>query len=184
MDRDLVVRAQQGDREAFADLARACGDQLYGLAQRILRDVDRAEDATQHTLEIAWRDLPRLRDPDRFDAWIRRILVHASYTESAQARRWSASVRVLTVEPSSPNEDELTVDDRDQLERGFRRLTPDQRALLALHHYIGLPLAEIADTLGVPAGTVRSRLHYAHQAMRAALEADERNVAVAGGRLR
>ena len=181
MDRDLVEQAQQGDREAFADLARACGDQLFGLAKRILRDIDRAEDATQRTLEIAWRDLPRLRDPDRFEAWIRRILVHSCYTESTSARRWSANVRVLTVEPAAPNDDELTIDDRDQLERGFQRLTPDQRALLALHHYIGLSSQEIAETLGVPAGTVRSRLHYAHLAMRAALEADERGVAVAGG---
>jgi RNA polymerase sigma-70 factor (ECF subfamily) len=184
MDRELVERAQHGDREAFADLARAQADRLYGLAQRILRDADRAEDATQQTLEIAWRDLPRLRDPDRFGPWLNRILVHACYQEAARARRWSANVRVLTVEPAAPDDDELTIDDRDQLERGFRRLSPDHRALLALHHYLGLSLHEIAETLGIPAGTARSRLHYAHRAMRAALEAEERGVAVAGGRAR
>jgi RNA polymerase sigma-70 factor, ECF subfamily len=184
MDRDLVERAQHGDREAFADLAHVCADRLFGLAKRILRDVDRAEDATQQTLEIAWRELPRLRDPDRFDQWINRILVYTCYTEAVRARRWSASVRVLTVEPAAPSDDELTVDDRDQLERGFRRLPPEQRALLALHHYVGLSSPEIAETLGIPAGTVRSRLHYAHEAMRAALEAEERSVAVAGGRFR
>jgi RNA polymerase sigma-70 factor, ECF subfamily len=184
MDRELVERAQHGDREAFADLARAQADRLYGLAQRILRDADRAEDATQQTLEIAWRDLPRLRDPDRFGPWLNRILVHACYSEAARARRWSANVRVLTVEPVAPDDDELTIDDRDQLERGFRRLSPDHRALLALHHYLGLSLQEIAETLGIPAGTARSRLHYAHRAMRAALEAEERSVAVAGGRAR
>jgi len=184
MDRELVERAQHGDREAFADLARAQADRLYGLAQRILRDADRAEDATQQTLEIAWRDLPRLRDPDRFGPWLNRILVHACYAESARARRWSTNVRILTVEPAAPEIDELTIADRDQLERGFRRLSPEQRALLALHHYLGLSMAEIADTLSIPAGTARSRLHYAHRAMRAALEADERSVAVAGGRAR
>jgi RNA polymerase sigma-70 factor (ECF subfamily) len=184
MDRELVERAQHGDREAFADLARAQADRLYGLAQRILRDADRAEDATQQTLEIAWRDLPRLRDPDRFGPWLNRILVNACYAESTRARRWSANVRVLTVEPAAPADDELTVDDRDQLERGFRRLSPEHRSLLALHHYLGLSLEEIADTLGIPSGTARSRLHYAHRAMRAALEADERVGAVAGGHVR
>ena len=184
MARELGERAQHGARAAFADLARDQADRLYGLAQRILRDADRAEDATQQTLEIAWRDLPRLRDPDRFGPWLNRILVNACYSEAARARRWSANVRVLIVEPAAPNDDELTVDDRDQLERGFRRLSPEHRALLALHHYLGLSLEEIAETLGIPSGTARSRLHYAHRAMRAALEADERGVAVAGGHVR
>ena len=184
MDRELVERAQHGDREAFADLARAHGDRLYGLAQRILRDADRAEDATQQALEIAWRDLPRLRDPDRFAAWMHRLLVHQCYQEGARARRWTASVRILATEPVASDDAELTVDDRDQLERGFRRLSPEHRALLVLRHYLDLTSAEIAETLGIPAGTVRSRLHYAHQAMRAALEAEERTAAVAGGRAR
>ena len=96
------------------------------------------------------------------------------------ARRWSANVRVLSLEDQAPRDD-LTVADRDQLERGFRRLPPEQRAILVLHHYIGLEPAEIAETLGIPPGTARSRLHYAHRAMRAALEADERLGAVAGG---
>ena len=180
MDRDLVELAQRGDREAFALLERANVDGLFAVAQRILRDVDRAEDATQQTLVIAWRQLRRLRDPDRFVAWLHRILVNACYAELARTRRWSANVRVLSLEDQAPR-DELTVADRDQLERGFRRLPPEQRASLVLHHYVGLEPAEIAERLGIPPGTARSRLHYAHRAMRAALDADARLGAVAGG---
>jgi RNA polymerase sigma-70 factor, ECF subfamily len=181
VDRNLITQAQQGDREAFATLARTYSDELFALAQRILRDVDRSEDALQQTLVTAWRELPKLRDPDRFEAWIRRVLVHSCYLEGRKATRWAATIRELQVEPSFVDRAELSVDDRDQLERGFQRLPPDQRAILTLHHYLGLTPLEIADTLGIPAGTARSRLHYAHRAMRAALDAVERGVAVARG---
>lgn len=180
MDRDLVELAQRGDREAFAILARSRGDRLYAIAQRILRDVHRAEDAVQQTLVIAWRELPRLRDPDRFDAWIHRLLVRACYAELRASRSWNTTIRLLDTEPAGPDAS-ISLADRDELERGFRRLPPDQRAILVLRHYIGLEPIEIADLLGIPVGTARSRLHYAHRAMRAALEADERNVPAAGG---
>jgi RNA polymerase sigma-70 factor (ECF subfamily) len=184
LDRDLVEQAQGGDREAFAILARTHGDRLMAIAHRILRDVGRAEDAVQQALVIAWRELPRLRDPDRFDAWIERLLVNASYAEARRWRRWNANIRVLPADgPVGPDE-ALSLEDRDRLERGFRRLPPDQRAILVFTHYLGLAPTEIADRLGIPVGTARSRLHYAHRAMRAAIEADERPVAVAGGRPR
>ncbi len=180
VDLDLVEAARRGDREAFAILARSRGDRLYAIAQRILRDIDRAEDAVQQTLVIAWRELPRLRDPDRFDAWITRLLVHACYAEAKRVRRHAANVRVLPVDgPPAPDEMDL-IHDRDQLDRGFRRLPPEQRAVLVLRHYLGLEPNEIAEHLGIPEGTARSRLHYAHRAMRAALEADLRPT-VAGG---
>jgi RNA polymerase sigma-70 factor (ECF subfamily) len=181
LDNDLVERAQRGDRDAFAILARTHGDRLMAIAHRILRDVGRAEDAVQQTLVIAWRELPGLRDPDRFDAWLQRLLVNASYAEARRWRTWSANVRVLEMDgPAGPDE-ALSFDDRDRIERGFRRLPPDQRAILVFTHYLGLAPTEIAERLGIPAGTVRSRLHYAHRAMRAAIEADERPVAVVGG---
>jgi RNA polymerase sigma-70 factor (ECF subfamily) len=181
LDHDLVERAQRGDRDAFAILARTHGDRLMAIAHRILRDVGRAEDAVQQTLVIAWRELPGLRDPDRFDAWLQRLLVNASYAEARRWRNWSANVRVLEIDgPAGPDE-ALSFDDRDRIARGFRRLPPDQRAILVFTHYLGLAPAEIAERLGIPVGTVRSRLHYAHRAMRAAIEADERPVAVAGG---
>jgi RNA polymerase sigma-70 factor, ECF subfamily len=182
VDRDLVEQAQRGDREAFGVLARTQGDRLYAIATRILRAVDRSEDAVQQTLVIAWRELPRLRDPERFEAWITRLLVHTCYAEARRGRLWSANVRVLPVDGPAGPDDTLGVADRDQIDRGFRRLPPEQRALLVLHHYLGLTPAEIAETLAIPAGTARSRLHYAHRAMRAALEADERPTVVSGGR--
>jgi RNA polymerase sigma-70 factor (ECF subfamily) len=181
VDRDLVELAGHGDREAFGVLARVHADRLYAIANRILREIDRSEDAVQQALVIAWRELPRLRDPDRFEPWLHRILVRACYAEARRRHEWSANIRVLPVEgPAAPDEVGALAD-RDQVDRGFRRLPAEQRAILVLHHYLGLTPAEIADTLGIPAGTARSRLHYAHRAMRAALEADARPAAVAGG---
>jgi RNA polymerase sigma-70 factor (ECF subfamily) len=181
VDRDLVEAAQNGDREAYVDLIRARSDRLFAVAQRILRDIDRAEDALQDALVIAWRDLRGLRDPDRFDAWLQRLLVHVCIAQATRERRRTANLRVLPVDGPAAPDDLLTVADRDLLERGFRRLPPEQRAILVLHHYLGFAPSEIADTLGIPHGTARSRLHHAHRAMRAALEADAR-VALEGGR--
>ena len=180
MDRDLVEAARRGDREAYADLIRARGDRLYALAQRIVRDVDRAEDALQEALVIAWRDLSGLRDPDRFDAWLHRLVVRACVAEATRERRRFSNLRVLPIDVPTANDDFLAVADRDQLERGFRRLSPQQRALLVLRHFEGRDPAEIADILGIPEGTARSRLHHAHRAMRAALDADDRAVAIGG----
>jgi RNA polymerase sigma-70 factor (ECF subfamily) len=174
VDRDLVEAAQGGDREAFVDLIRVRSDRLYTIAQRILRDVDRAEDALQDALVIAWRDLRSVRDPDRFDAWLQRLLINVCVGQATRERRRTANLRVLPIDgPAAPDE-LLSIADRDLLERGFRRLPPEQRAILVLHHFLGYAPSEIAETLGVPAGTARSRLHHAHRAMRAALEADAR----------
>jgi RNA polymerase sigma-70 factor (ECF subfamily) len=181
VDRDLVEQAQRGDRDAFGILARSRADRLYAIGHRILRDVGRAEDAMQQALVIAWRELPRLRDPDRFDAWLTKLLVNACYAEARRRAQWSANVRLLPIEGPAVPDSLDGIADRDELERGFRRLPPDQRALLVLHHYLGLAPAEIAETLGIPTGTARSRLHYAHRAMRAALDADARSSAIAGG---
>ena len=174
-DRTLVEAAQRGDQSAFVDLVRSTGDRFFALAYRILRDVDRAEDALQDALVIAWRDLKGLRDPDRFDAWLQRLLINVCISQATRERRRTANLRALPADdgPAAPD-DLLTIADRDLLDRGFRRLPPDQRAILVLHHYLGYAPAEIAETLGIPAGTARSRLHHAHRAMRAALEADAR----------
>ena len=180
MDRDLVEAARRGDREAYADLIRPRGDRLFALAQRILRDVDRTEDAVQEALVIAWRDLPGLRDADRFDAWLHRLVVRSCVREAVRERRVVTNLRVLPLDLPAPTDDFLSFADRDQLERGFRRLDPQQRAILALRHFAGYEPAEIAEILGIPAGTARSRLHHAHRAMRAALEADARVPAIGG----
>ena len=181
MRRELVERAMAGDHDAFSELARVSIGRLYAVARLILRDPHRAEDATQEALVAAWRDLSALRDPDRFDGWLHRLLLRACYREASRGRRrWTVETEVREWDGMAPDP---TADfaDRDQLERGFRRLPPEQRAILVLRHYLGLEPAEIAETLGIKEGTARSRLHYAHRAMRAALEADERSVAVAGG---
>ncbi len=170
--RDVVERAMRGDHDAFGLLVNTTSDRLYAIASRILRDADLAEDALQSSLITAWRELPRLRDPDRFEAWVRRLLVHACYAEARRRRAWAGNVRVLPVDgPAGPDE-LLSITDRDALDRAFRRLTIEQRAVFVLHHHVGLALVEIADTLGIPAGTARSRLHYSIRLLRSALEAD------------
>ena len=174
MDRALIEAARSGDVEAFDSIARGMADRLFSVAHRILRDVGLAEDAVQQTLVTAWRELPGLREVERFEAWIHRILVNACYAEARTARRWSANVRVLPIDGSVTPDTALDVATRDALERGFRRLPPEQSAVFVLHHYLGWPLGEIAETLGVPLGTVKSRIHYATTSLRAALEADAR----------
>ena len=177
-----VELAMHGDHDAFASLAAASGDRLFSLARMILRDGDRAEDATQEALVKAWRELPRLRDPDRFDAWLRRLLVNACYDEARRVTR-RAEVRSLPVAHPLGDEPSHAVANRDRVDRGLRRIPIEQRAVLVLHHHLGLTHVEIAATLGLPLGTVKSRLRYAVEAMRAAIEADDRGVEpVAEGR--
>ena len=174
MQTELVERAQNGDEQAFASLAVAVGNRLHAVAQRILRDTALAEDATQQALLAIWRDLPQLRDPKRFDAWSYRLLVRACYAEGRKSRSWGPNLRLLPADELASAEGLSSVVDRDQLERGFRRLSIDHRAVVVLHHYLDMTMDEIAQTLGVPLGTVRSRLHYAMRALRTALEADAR----------
>jgi RNA polymerase sigma-70 factor (ECF subfamily) len=169
-----VERARRGDSEAFDALARTVGGRCTEIACRILRDVDLAEDAVQAAFITAWRELRALRDPDRFEPWLHRILTDACYAEARRRRRWSAEIRILPVEGAYGLDDTLTVHDRDQLERAFRRLTLEQRAVLVFHHYLGLPLPQVADRLGVPLGTAKSRLHHATSALRSSLDADDR----------
>jgi RNA polymerase sigma-70 factor (ECF subfamily) len=170
MDRDLVERARSGDQEAFADLVHQVSDTLFGVARRILRDPDLAEEVLQNVLVTIWRKLPHLRDADRFEGWSFRILVNACYAAAPQNRRWTATVRALPVDREDPTDDLQAISDRDELERAFRTLPLDQRAVFVLHHHVGLPLVAVAETLGIPDGTARSRLHYATRALRTAFE--------------
>jgi RNA polymerase sigma-70 factor (ECF subfamily) len=174
METDLVHRAREGDRTAFAALADASFDRLRGLAHRVLRDVDAAEDAVQQALVTIWRDLPQLRDVERFEAWSYRILIRACAQEARQTRRWLPNLLGATADPAAAQDDLAAVVDRDELERGFRRLSVDQRAVIVLFHYLDLPLERVAEVLGVPVGTARSRLYRALEALRAALDADAR----------
>ena len=172
MQVELVERASRGDREAFTSLAASHVDRCYAVAYRILRDPHRAQDATQQALLGAWRDLPTLRDVERFDAWLHRLVVNACYVEARSERRWVAKVRVLRAEPET-GDIARGVAARDELEAAFRQLSPEHRAVVVLHHHLGYQLTEIAETLGIPAGTARSRLHHAVKQLRAALDAND-----------
>ena len=180
MLRAIVAQAQQGDEEAFGALVREVGDRCIFIAHRILRDANLAEDAVQVALVQVWRELPSLRDPDRFEAWLHRILVNACYAEARRGRHFAADVVLLETDapasagPFGLDQSLLSVHDRDQLDRGFRRLPPEQRAVLVFHYALGLTVPEVADHLGIPLGTAKSRLSYATSAIRAALEADAR----------
>ena len=175
MQTELVDRARRGDHEAFSVLAGGAVDRLYAIARLILRDTDLAEDATQDALVRAWRDLPTLRDVERFDAWLYRLLIRSCADIGRRRRRWRAELTVGSIEPAEPDR-AAELADRDQLERGLRRLNDAQRTILILHFYVGLSPSEAADALDIPVGTAKSRLHYAIDSLRAALAADERSV--------
>jgi RNA polymerase sigma-70 factor (ECF subfamily) len=178
MSPDLVRQAMQGDEQAFASLAAGHVDRCYALAYRILRDHHRAQDAAQQALLGAWRDLPTLREPDRFEAWLYRLVVHACYQHARTERRWRAAVTPIRDSFSDHIGPDVAraVVARDELDTAFRALTPERRAVVVLHHHLGYPLTEIAATLGIPVGTARSRLHYAVRQLRAALD-DGRSLA-------
>jgi RNA polymerase sigma-70 factor, ECF subfamily len=173
---EWIARARTGDREAFDVLAASIVDQMYSVARLVLRDADRAEDAVQEALVRCWRDLRALRDPSRFDAWMHRVLMHAVTEEFRRGGRYRASVSILRIEPSTSDASAAVVA-REQLDRGFERLTLDHRAVIVLRLYLGLSLDETAAALGIPVGTAKSRLHYATEAMRVAIEADARPTA-------
>ena len=171
MDRGLVERAQAGDQEAYELLVGHVARPLFRVAHRILRDLDAAEDAVQRALVDIWRDLPRLKDLDRFDAWTYRLVVRASLDE-ARHRKRHAHIRELPPDARSTPDASAALANRDALSRAFDRLKPEHRAVVVLHHHVGLPLAEIAAIMGVPYGTVGSRLHHALRELRGALAAD------------
>jgi RNA polymerase sigma factor (sigma-70 family) len=168
----LVDRAREGDEDAFTELVDLNGDRCFAIAYRILRDVERAKDAVQQAFLLAWRELPRLREPDRFGVWLYRLLVNACYEESRRHQRWMLHVRALPMELAADADPLVSVGERDALERAFRRLSPDHRAVFVMHHHAGMPLATIADIVGIPVGTVKSRLHHATRNLRAAINAD------------
>src|SRR5262245_25185151 len=176
-----VLRAIQGDHEAFAALIAVSANRLVALAGRILRDPDRAEDATQEAVVRAWSELPRLRDPARFEAWLRRMVVNACYDEGRRRRR-RAEVPLLHLAKHQVLDPTAGFVDTERIDRAVRRLPVEQRTTLVLQHHFGMSHVEIAEALGVPVGTVKSRIRYGTAAMRAALDADDRTVVETGPR--
>ncbi len=174
----LVERARDGDDDAFTQLVDMDGNRCFAIAFRVLRDAERAKDAVQQAYLLAWRELPRLRDAERYDVWLYRLLVNACYEEARRYRRWTTNVRLLPMDGPTGPDPFVSVDDRDALDRAFLRLSPDHRAVFVMHHYAGLPLATIAEVVGVPVGTVKSRLHNSVRNLRTALTNDSQLAAV------
>jgi RNA polymerase sigma-70 factor (ECF subfamily) len=170
----LVERARAGDNAAFRELVELEADRCFAVAYRIVRDRERAHDAVQRSLLKVWRDLPQLRDPNRFEAWLFRLLVRACWEERRRVRAWVERVEPIETDRTDLADFTVSVVQRDALDRAFARLSLDHRTVVVLHHHSGLPLAAIADVVGVPLGTIKSRLHYAMQALRSSLEADDR----------
>jgi RNA polymerase sigma-70 factor, ECF subfamily len=174
--RSHVERARAGDSGAFDRLVGCRIDRLYATARLIVRDPDGAQDAVQEALVRAWRDLPALRDPDRFDAWLHRLLVRACADEGRRRRRWRLEVHVAVVEPSVDDRAFAAIADKDELERAFRHLSEAHRVVLALQHVLGLSTAETAAAIGIPTGTVKSRTHFALSALKAGLATEARRI--------
>ena len=178
----LVERARRGDRQAFAELVRASGARLDATARLILRDPDLAQDAVQETLIRAWRSLPGLRDPAAFDHWLHSLVAHACLDLVRKRRRRVAEIELTPQQITAVLDNTSQVADRDLLDRALARLEPEERAVVVLHFYLGHSIPDVAETLGIPVGTAKSRLHRATQALRAALDADARTPAVTEGR--
>jgi RNA polymerase sigma-70 factor, ECF subfamily len=183
--RELVERAGRGDHDAFAVLVGASIAGLEAVARLILRDRELARDAVQDAYFRAWRDLPGLRDPDRFDAWLHRLTVNACLDTVRRRRRRPIEVELTPISPSAVGDETGHVADRDQLERCFLRLGTEQRAVIVLHYYIGMSVPALAETLDIPLGTAQSRLGRALAALRDAIRTDfeAEPAAVRGGRI-
>ncbi len=173
MEREFVEQAQNGNQAAFAEIAFAVSPRLFAVAQRILRDYHLAEDATQQAIVLIWRKLPQLTDPEQFDGWAYRILVNSCYAEARRGRRTVSAIHLLESDATAADT-QLTVADRDQLDRAFVRLSTEQRAVLVLQYYLQLDQPRIAEVLGIPIGTVKSRSSSGRSVLRSALEADAR----------
>lgn len=167
--RELVERAQRGDHDAFAVLAASRIPRLDGAARLILRDRELARDAVQEAFLGAWRNLPTLRDADRFDAWLRRLVVRACIAAIRHRAHRPVEVQLGPLHGSPIDDASIVVADRDLLDVALRRLRPEQRAVVVLHFYLGLPLPDVAAALEIPLGTAKSRLHRSLDAMRASI---------------
>jgi RNA polymerase sigma-70 factor (ECF subfamily) len=171
-DLELVERARAGDHDAFAALVRAASSRLYGTAKLILRDPERAEDAVQEALMVAWRNIGALRNPQAWHAWLYRLTVRECQRLAASQRRHQIAEAV--VQPSDPVQPDFSgsVDERERMGRELGRLPLDQRTVIVLHFYLDLPLTEAAAILDIPVGTAKSRLHRGLDAMRAGVRPD------------
>jgi RNA polymerase sigma-70 factor (ECF subfamily) len=169
----LVEQARRGDRYAFAELIRASGARLDATARLILRDPHLAQDAVQETLIRAWRSLPGLRDPEAFEHWLHSMVVRACIDLIRRRRRRVTEVELEPIHDPFTRDDAGRIADRDQLDRALARLEPEARAVVVLHFYLDLPLAQVAEMLGIPVGTAKSRLHRSLGILRSTMTIDD-----------
>ncbi len=171
---DLVARAQAGDQDAFSDLVRPSFARLLGTARLILRDPDRAQDAVQEALVLAWRDIRAIREPDAWDAWLYRLTIRACYRWARRQRQRDViELQVPTAaEPATERDFSTTLVERDLVGRHISRLPLDQRTIMVMHFYLDLPLSDAAAILGIPVGTAKSRLHRGLETLRVAMSAE------------
>jgi len=170
--RELVDRAAHGDHDAFAVLVRGSIARLDAAARLILRDPELARDAVQESLVRAWKSLPGLRDPDRFEAWLHRLLVHSCFDLLRHRRRRVVEVELDPIAAPFVGDMSRDVADRDELDRVLQRLDPEWRAVVVVHYFLGLPLPDVAAVLGIPVGPAKSRLHRSLEVMRLAFDAE------------
>ena len=173
-NRELVEQARRGDREAFSTLVAGSVRRLVGTAGLILRDASGGEDAAQEALIRAWRDLPTLRDVDRFDGWLYRLLVHSCQDQLRRSRREIPTEELLSTQGSAAEDAAGALADRDEIDRGLSRLSREHRTVVVLRYYGGLTDREVGEAIGAPIGTVKSRINRALDMMRAELAADAR----------
>lgn len=176
MDQDLIGRVQRGDEQAFESLTKADFPRLYRVARGVLGDSHLAEDATQQAFVEIWRDIPRLRNPAKYEGWSYRLLVRSCYAEAKRRPDLEVTAEPYAVEPRTPDA-YARIADRDELERGLQRLSLDHRVVLVLRYLLGMTPEKVAQTLGISRWTVYARSDRAMKAMRAALEADARSAA-------
>jgi len=184
--RDLVERARKGDHDAFTALAGPAVARLDAAARLILRDPELARDAVQDGFIRAWRNLPALRDPDKFDAWLRQLVVHSCIDMTRRRRRRPIEVELTPLHAPATGDISTVIADREILDDALRHLDPEWRAVVVMHYFLGMPLPDVAGTLGIPLGTAKSRLHRSLAAMRASIAADslvDTTGAFAGGQL-
>jgi RNA polymerase sigma-70 factor (ECF subfamily) len=170
MDQHVVARARRGDTGAFESLVVGHHHRLFRLAHGILRDPHLAEDATQQAFLDMWRDIRRLRDPAKFEAWSYRVLVRVCHREVKRRPDWLPDTELSPAQVPLAADDYGAVAHRDQLERGFEHLSVDHRTVIALHHLLDMTMECVADTLDIPLGTAHSRLARAMKALRAAMD--------------
>jgi RNA polymerase sigma-70 factor, ECF subfamily len=171
--RDLVERAKRGDHDAFEALAGPLVSRLDAAARLILRDPELARDAVQDGFIRAWRNMPALRDPDRFDAWLRRLVVNSCLDITRRRRRRPMEIVLSPLDAAYGRDMAVAIADRDLLDGALRHLDPEWRAIVVLHYFLGMPLPDVAASLGIPLGTAKSRLHRSLAVMRTAIATEE-----------